>query len=216
MLQTEDLGYQYPGAPPLSFPDISCPAGEHRLILGASGCGKTTLLHLLAGLLRTQRGRIRIGGTALQGLNGTQLDRFRGQHIGVIFQKAHFVAALSLQDNLRLARYLAGLKPAAQRIAELLERLRLSHRAAGFPHQLSEGEKQRAAIARAVLNAPSLLLADEPTASLDDGNATEVAQLLAEMTQPTGGASPSALVIVTHDQRLKDHFADHLHLQPAS
>ena len=110
MLQTHTLEYAYPGSQKISFPEIACEKGEHLLIIGNSGTGKTTLLHLLAGLLSPRKGQIIIAGQDISKMKGQELDRFRGQHIGIIFQKSHFVSALNVSDNLQLASYLAGLK----------------------------------------------------------------------------------------------------------
>lgn len=200
MLQTESLHFQYPQGPVFHFPDLVAQPAAPLLILGRSGKGKTTLLHLLAGLLAASAGRIRIGDTALEALSTKARDRFRGRHIGLVFQRAHMVAALSVQDNLKLAQHLAGLPPDEARIAELLTRLGIGDKARQRPHRLSVGELQRVTIARAVLNRPRLLLADEPTSALDDYHAQEVMVLLQEEAKRAG----AALVIVTHDQRIKD------------
>jgi ABC-type lipoprotein export system ATPase subunit len=186
----------------MRFPDISCNKGEHALIIGQSGKGKTTLLHLLGGLLSPQQGHIHLAGQDLSQLNGRELDYFRGQNIGIIFQRSHFVAALSVGDNLQLARYLAGLQPDRERVQSLLDRLNLSDKYNKKPRELSQGEQQRVAIARALVNQPALVLADEPTSSLDDANTQAVIDLL----ETEASRVEATLLIVTHDQRLKDQF----------
>ncbi|RMG80413.1 MAG: ATP-binding cassette domain-containing protein, partial [Bacteroidetes bacterium] len=207
-LQTKDLQYRYASGPELRFPDIACQTGEHWLILGQSGCGKTTLLHLLGGLLTPQKGHIFIEKTDLTTLGAGKLDHFRGQHIGFVFQKPHFVHALTVGENLRLAQQLAGNKPDQNRIGELLRRLRLDHKTHAKPAALSQGEQQRAAIARALVNRPTLILADEPTSALDDLNTEQVIRLLEEQANEV----QATLLVVTHDGRLKSQFDRQIHL----
>ncbi|TXB61790.1 ABC transporter ATP-binding protein [Phaeodactylibacter luteus] len=199
MLKTTNLSYAYAPGQGLSFPDIHCQKGEHCLILGQSGSGKTTLLHLLGGLRAPQAGEVMINGTALSSLSSAALDRFRGQQIGIIFQTAHFVQSLTVSDNLALAQHLAGVRPDRARIRNLLERLGLGHKGSARPQQLSVGEKQRASIARAIINQPAIILADEPTSALDDRNCGQVLELLEEQAR----AVDATLLIVTHDARLK-------------
>jgi putative ABC transport system ATP-binding protein len=166
--------------------------------------GKTTLLHLLGGLLRPQQGQIAINGVDLAKLDTRSMDRFRGQHIGIVFQQAHFVQALTVARNLQMAQYLAGTPQDTGRIEDILDRLGLASKRDKATHRLSLGEQQRVSIARAVLNRPKLLLVDEPTSALDDHHAAEVIRLLTD----TAREAAAALVIVTHDQRLKSHFSD--------
>lgn len=186
----------------MSFPEIACGAGEHWLILGSSGSGKTTLLQLLAGLRKPHSGEIRIGDTAINALSTPDLDRFRGQHIGIVFQQSHFVHALNVGDNLLLAQQLAGRTPDRDRAEKLLQRLGLAHKINAKTHRLSQGEQQRVAIARALVNGPTLILADEPTSALDDKNTTEVTALLEE----EANIANATLIVVTHDGRLKSKF----------
>jgi ABC-type lipoprotein export system ATPase subunit len=202
MLKTTKLQFSYDGKTKLSFPDINCLSGEHWLLLGQSGSGKTTLLHLLGGLLSPQGGTIEVANTKMSALSSAQLDKFRGRNIGIIFQAAHFVRALTVEENLVLAQQLAGLPPDRPRIAELLKRLNLGHKLRAKPRRLSVGEQQRAAIARAIVNKPDIILADEPTSALDDHNCEQVAQLLEEQAAAVG----ATLLVVTHDSRLKARF----------
>ena len=202
MLQTRNLQYSYDGKIMLSFPDIHCGQGEQWLLLGDSGSGKTTLLHLLGGLLTPSSGTVTVKDTDMGKLSQAGRDRFRGRHVGFVFQVPHFVRALSATENLLLAQQLAGVKPDKQRAAELLQRLHLSHRAAARPGQLSQGEQQRLSIARALINRPAIILADEPTSALDDRNCREVLQLLEQQA----GQEGATLLIVTHDNRLKSAF----------
>ena len=202
MLQTNQLHFSYTGAQTLSFPDFTCQKGEQWLLLGQSGSGKTTLLHLLGGLLSPTKGSVKIGDTDLKSLSTAALDKFRGKNVGIIFQKAHFVSALTVQENLILAQQLAGLAIDKQRITDLLNRLNVGHKLHAKTNELSQGEQQRVAIARAIVNQPAVILADEPTSALDDENCEEVIQLLEEQAAAVG----ATLLVVTHDGRLKERF----------
>ncbi len=202
MLSTSQLKFQYAGGPSFEFPDVHCSDGEHLLILGESGKGKTTLLHLLAGMLRASSGKVDINGTVISSLSDASLDRFRGQNIGIIFQTAHFVNSMNVIDNLMLAPYLSHKKSSVDVARGVLERLNLGSKARSMPSELSVGEQQRVAIARAIFNQPTIILADEPTSALDDKNAIEVMNLLEEQAEKSG----ASLIIVTHDKRLKDRF----------
>ncbi len=211
MLETRDLTFSYPTSSPMYFPDIQCKQGEHWLLLGQSGSGKTTLLHLLGGLLRPSSGTIKIRDTAMEQLSGAALDHFRGRNIGIVFQTAHFVRALNVAENLALAQRLAGRPVDLNRIQELLSRLGLEHKSKSLPANLSVGERQRASIARAIINQPGILLADEPTSALDDHNCQGVLQLLKEQAE----AVQAVLLIVTHDNRLKETFDKQVQLNQA-
>ncbi len=199
MLAVHDLTYTYDGRSPIQFTNFTVDKGEHCLLLGQSGSGKTTLLHLLGGLLRPTGGNIELNGTNLESLSEAQLDIFRGQHIGFIFQKNHLVTALTVQQNLLLAQYLAGHQSTEARAQEVLNRLGLS----GYEHskvtRLSHGQAQRVAIARALMNNPQFILADEPTSALDDKHCDSVADLLLEVAQE----NQATLLVATHDARLK-------------
>jgi putative ABC transport system ATP-binding protein len=194
----------------LDLPAWQVGRGAHSLVIGPSGCGKSTLLHLLAGLIRPSRGRIAIDGQDLTALGGAALDAFRGKRIGIVLQSMHLIGALNVRDNLRLARSLARQPPAPERIEGLLEELGLARLARTRPRQLSQGERQRLAIARAVVNRPALILADEPTSALDDANCAAVLDLLRRQAEGSG----ATLVVATHDQRLAPHFAHRLELAP--
>lgn len=208
MLQTTDLQFSYGNNALLRFPDIQLHQGEHWLLLGESGSGKTTLLHLLGGLLSPQQGKIYIGDTDIAQLSASRLDRFRGQHIGIVFQKSHFIRSLTIAENLLLSQKLARTSLDRARVTALLERLQLGHKLHSKPSQLSIGEQQRAAIARALINQPNLILADEPTSALDDHNSMAVATLLEEEAKAAG----ATLLVVTHDKRLKDRFPQQIQL----
>lgn len=202
MIRTSTLTYRYTGGNDISFPDIEIEQGAHYLILGTSGSGKTTLLHLLSGLLLPKKGSVQIHDTEISKMSGSKLDTFRGKHIGVVFQVPHFIAALTVSENLQLAQKLPGNAVDKKRIEAVLTQLNLSHKINALPNNLSQGEKQRVSIARAIINKPAVIFADEPTAALDDANTKEVTRLLKE----TAAESNATLVIVTHDNRLKTEF----------
>jgi len=201
MIHLAQLTFRYtPASDTLRFPDWEVAQGEHALILGASGSGKTTLLHLLAGLLKPESGSLQVGRQDLARIEGSALDKYRGQNIGLVFQKPHLINALSLKQNLLLAQYMAGLPQDKKSIGEVIGSLDLSHREDALVHTLSQGEAQRASIARAILNKPLVILADEPTSSLDDQNCERVLGML----QQQANRHQATLVIATHDQRVKD------------
>lgn len=204
MISTHDLKYRYVGNTEIVFPDLSCQANDILLILGTSGVGKTTLLHLLGGILSIQQGKVAIDGVELNKMNGAAADIFRGQNIGIIFQQNHFVDALNVIENITLAQSLAGRKVNKADAQELLNRLNIGQKANQDIRNLSQGEKQRVAIARALVNRPKVILADEPTSALDDDNCDEVIHLLREQAKNSG----SALIIVTHDNRLKNSISN--------
>ena len=199
MLQTSNLKFSYDRNNQLSFPDIACQRGETWLLLGDSGSGKTTLLHLLAGMRQPTSGSISINDTELGKLSSSQLDRFRGNHVGVIFQRPHFIQSLTVGENIGLAQKLAGHKFDKKPIKELLQKLNIGDKFNKKTNELSQGEQQRVSIARAIINHPTLILADEPTSALDDSNTSKVYQILEEQAQ----AVNASLLIVSHDSRLK-------------
>ncbi len=212
MLATRNLEYRYDAQNHLRFPDIVCDDGEHWLLIGQSGAGKTTLLHLLGGLRSPTRGMVTVAGATLGKLSTAQLDTFRGRHIGIIFQQSHFVRSLSVEQNLLLAQKLAGLTPDRERVAELLDHLNIARKAGTLTGRLSVGERQRAAIARALINRPTVILADEPTSALDDHHCTEVINLIEREATAVG----ATLLVVTHDNRLKERFDRQIQLAPVA
>lgn len=208
MISTTNLHFAYNNTTRFDFPDMAVAAGESLLVTGGSGKGKTTLLHLLGGLLRPQQGAVTVEGTNIASLSEKKLDQFRGSNIGLVLQQSYFVASLTVIENVVLASWLATGKQAADKAKELLTQLDLQDHLNKMPSQLSIGQQQRVSIARALINEPKLLLADEPTSSLDDDNAHKVAGMLSDLA----GRHGAALIIVTHDQRLKDRFPNQITL----
>ncbi|AWH83834.1 ABC transporter ATP-binding protein [Flavobacterium album] len=208
MISTKNIRFSYGKGTDFNFPDITASGGTSLLITGGSGKGKTTLLHLLGGLLRPQQGEVIIENTNIAELSEKKLDYFRGKNIGLVLQQAYFVASLNVLENVVLASWLASGKQAMQKAKDLLAQLGLTEHLHKLPSQLSIGQQQRVSIARALINEPKLLLADEPTSSLDDENAFKVADMLDLLAKQYG----TALVIVTHDQRLKDRFPNQISL----
>lgn len=208
MVKVQDLTFFYDKGTGFTFPQFSTSGGGSVLITGGSGKGKTTLLHLLGGLLRPKSGSIIINETDIAKLSEKKLDQFRGKNIGLVLQQSHFVASLSVLENVELASWLATGRHEKEKAKGLLNELGLAEHLHKLPSQLSIGQQQRVSIARAIINSPQLLLADEPTSSLDDENAETVATMLQNLAQQYN----SALVIVTHDQRLKERFPNQINL----
>lgn len=204
VLKTSSLSYQYPKGPKLSFQDLLLADQQHTLVLGDSGSGKSTLLNLIAGFSSPMTGQVIINGQDLYQLSGSDLDKFRAQNLGFIFQEAHLLKNLSVTENIKLAQSLAGLAVDEQAIKSLLEKLQLGGFGNRRPNELSRGQVQRVAIARALINKPLLLIADEPTAALDDKNTFLVVELIKGLAKEQG----STLLISTHDKRLKDEFTN--------
>ncbi len=210
MLSLSGVTRRYGARVALSLDRFEAAAGEHWLVLGPSGSGKTTFLNLAAGLLRPDAGEVRVDGRALATLEGAALDRWRGRTVGLVPQKLHLVSSLTVLQNLLLAPFLAGIPLHKGRAESLLGHLGLEDHSRKKPHQLSHGQAQRAAIARAVMNRPKLLLADEPTANLDDANCLQALDLLQGQARECG----ATLVVATHDQRARARFGRRLELGP--
>jgi putative ABC transport system ATP-binding protein len=200
MIEIKGVAYTYKGRPTLTFPDIEIGKGSQYLLLGESGSGKTTLLHLMSGLLKSQQGSIKIAGTEITALSEASLDYFRGKNIGFVFQRNHLISALSVSDNLRLARYLSKKGSPQQHIDSILTELGLAPFAKSNSLHLSQGQQQRVAIARALVHEPEIIFADEPTSSLDDSHCEKVINLLRNLATEKG----CTLVVATHDHRLKN------------
>jgi len=200
MIETKSLEFSYDNSFVFKFPDIKLKSNENLLVLGNSGIGKSTLLHNLAGILRPKSGSIKIFDQDISKLSELELDKFRGQNIGIIFQRSHFVNSLSVGENLELAQFLGRNKKGNIKVT--LDNLKILDKINKKPKELSQGERQRASIALAIINSPKLILADEPTSSLDDTNCSNVIKILKEQALK----HQAQLIVITHDSRLKKHF----------
>ncbi len=207
MLQVEKLKHRY-GDTEISYPDWFVDSDDNGMILGNSGSGKTTLLHLMGGLMKPNSGKLLIDGKNLSSMSQSNLDRFRGEFIGIVFQKPHLVRSLTVKENLLLAQTLGKRSVDHKRVNQVLDDLGIGNLKNRKVHQLSQGQAQRVSIGRAVVNNPKLLLADEPTASLDDGNCDKVIKMLKSQAEN----NHATLIIATHDQRVKKEFTNQLSL----
>ncbi len=198
MIQTSNLSFCYPASSPITFPDIEVAQGDVVLLSGPSGCGKSTWLALVAGLVKPTSGSLTVAGQDVAGLNNVAADAWRAATIGFLPQKLHLSAALTVAQNLAMAQWAAGQQEDRLRIAATLRALDVEDLAKRKPSQLSGGQAQRVALARAVLLQPKVILADEPTASLDDEAAAVAIGLLVQTAKQRG----ATLVIATHDGRV--------------
>jgi putative ABC transport system ATP-binding protein len=189
--------------PILDVPEFHVAAGEQMVLVGPSGCGKTTLLHVIAGISRPDQGKVRINEMDIGLMSEAECDRFRAQHIGYVFQTFNLRRGFTALENVLLAMRFTGQRTDRRRAKELLERVGLGSRMTHKPPMLSVGEQQRVAIARALANKPKLLLADEPTASVDSGHQQQVLDLLRETCQNES----VALVLVTHSPEVAGQFS---------
>lgn len=207
------------GAAPMSegwtidIPSLEVARGEQVLLTGGSGSGKSTLLHLIAGLIEPSQGEVVVAGQRVHGLHGGRRDRFRGEHIGMIFQTFNLLHGFSVVENV-MAALMFGSKPPAQhkRLAlDLLEQLGIK-RVDAMPEQLSVGQQQRVAVARAIACEPALVLADEPTASLDFENSAASMDLIQSVCR----SHNAALLCASHDRAMEPRFARKISLSGAA
>jgi putative ABC transport system ATP-binding protein len=183
-------------------------AGEFVALLGSSGSGKSTLLNLMAGLDRPTGGAIFANGRNLSEFSSLELARYRSRTVGMVFQSFNLLPRMTLEENVELPLRLAEVDRAERgaRVQEALERVRLEKRLTHRPSELSGGEQQRAALARALVNRPTLLFADEPTGNLDSATGESIMLLLKEIQQKLG----MTIVMVTHERPLAERFADRI------
>jgi putative ABC transport system ATP-binding protein len=183
-------------------------AGEFVALLGSSGSGKSTLLNLMAGLDRPTGGAIFANGRNLSGLSSLELARYRSRTVGMVFQSFNLLPRMTLEENVELPLRLAEVDRGERgaRVQEALERVRLEKRLTHRPSELSGGEQQRAALARALVNRPTILFADEPTGNLDSATGESIMLLLKEIQQKLG----MTIVMVTHERPLAERFADRI------
>jgi putative ABC transport system ATP-binding protein len=204
MLKTVDVSFSYNKESKFSFPNIELDENDSLLILGESGIGKTTLLHLLAGILSPNNGSIFINDKDISNISSKKLDVFRGENIGLIFQNTIAIASLSVYENLEARLYFSGIQNQKEEIESILTQLDLLHVKNQKPNTLSTGQLQRLGIALGVIHRPNIILADEPTSSLDDKNC----ELVIELLKSQAKKSNANLIIITHDQRIKSSFTN--------
>lgn len=180
-------------------------SGEHLLIQGASGQGKTTLLHLIAGLFVPNSGQVNLGNYALHQMSDAQRSEFRRQYVGLVFQKLNLIEHLTAVENVQLS--LKGFAEAEKLSLKALEAVGLSDKAYNWTSVLSLGEQQRVAVARVLARQPELILADEPTSSLDEKNSSRVIELLLQ------AAKNQSCIVVSHDHRLEKYFSKIIHFE---
>lgn len=208
MLKASELTYQYSNSALLSFPSFELNRGKHLCISGPSGSGKSTLLSLLTGLAQPRSGSIQYDDLKFETLSQAQKDAYRGQYIGLVFQENYLINSVSLFENLTYACHFGKINFDSAYAQRLLSMLNLPGKEKKKPNELSLGERQRAAIARALIKKPSYFFADEPTSSLDDENCKSVLEILLNSAQEID----SSLVVITHDHRVKSAFKNHLEL----
>ncbi|ETZ20754.1 ABC transporter ATP-binding protein [Pedobacter sp. V48] len=204
MIALNAVAHNYENGHRIGFEDWQVEDGSQWLLLGASGSGKTTLLHILTGILKPLQGSVVINGTSIYDLSSKHLDQFRGRNVGIIFQRPHLIKSLTIKENLVMAQSFANLPTDLNRVQEVLASLGIADKKDDYPSELSQGQLQRVSIARAVINRPTLLIADEPTSSLDDKNAAAVLELLIDQS----GINQATLIVATHDKRVKDAFTN--------
>ena len=177
---------------------FSVEKGEFLAIIGPSGSGKSTLLHILGGVDRPTSGKVYMNGEDIYAQNEEQLAIFRRRHVGLIYQFYNLIPVLDVVENMTLPVLMDGRKVNEERLAELLEILSLKDRQKNLPNQLSGGQQQRVSIGRALMNAPSVVLADEPTGNLDSRNSQEIVELLKLSNKKYG----QTLIVITHDEQI--------------
>ena len=203
VLSLSDIQFSWPQQPPLfHIPELTLNAGETLFISGPSGCGKSTLLNMITGLLPPGGGEVRICGQSLYELTTAGRDRFRAARMGVIAQTLNLLPYLTVQENLNLMQTFAGQRVDKPWQQALLRELNLLQQYQQTVSTLSLGQQQRAAIARALVHKPALIIADEPTSALDDDNKDAFMQLLLRETRNCN----AALLMVSHDRRLSGQF----------
>ncbi len=207
MLKLEEIkkSFRQPdgqAVPILDLPRFEVAAGEQVVLIGDSGCGKSTLLHVIAGIIRPDSGRIWLKGVEVSKYSESRRDKVRANHIGYVFQTFNLLPAFSALENIQLGMSFCRKQVEPDRARRLLERVGLAHRQHNKPRAMSVGEQQRVAVARALANKPSLILADEPTANVDPRNQRQVVDLI----RSTCREEKIALLLVTHSMDVASQF----------
>lgn len=202
VIEAENLAFAYATHSVLEIPRLKVNARSHTLICGESGCGKSTLMNLVSGVLSGYAGSLRVLGQDLSVMSSAKRDRFRAQHIAVIFQQFNLISYLTVTENILLALSVAGQKADNARVAAILDHLQIAQVARQRASELSHGQQQRAAAARALALNAEIILADEPTSALDDTNA----KLFLELLFREAEANSRTIVVVSHDLRYRKRF----------
>lgn len=210
MIDVHALHKAYGSKPVLQLKRWQVPTASNCCITGPSGSGKSTLLEILCALRPATSGSVRVAGAEVSSLVGRAADQWRGRTVGVVTQTPHLLDILSVEENVSLAARMAAVDVAPQRARMLLDRLGLGRFAARSSQDLSQGERQRVVLARALLCKPSLVVADEPTSNLDDSACEALCNLMMECCAEVG----ATLVVASHDQRIISRFAHNLQLSP--
>ncbi|MEF7614175.1 ATP-binding cassette domain-containing protein [Aquincola sp. MAHUQ-54] len=208
MIEVQGLRKSYGGREVLRLDRWQLPSAASCCVTGPSGSGKSTLLEILCALRPADAGTVHVGGTAVHGLARRASDRWRGRTVGVVTQSPHLLDILSVEENVALAAHMAAASVDRRRVGTLLERLGIAHLARRRTRGLSQGERQRVVLARALLCGPSVVVADEPTSHLDDEACEALCTLLAGCCAEAG----ATLVVATHDRRILPRFQHRLQL----
>lgn len=211
VLKIENVSIGYEGKPVVVLDNFLLPERGQCLVTGSSGGGKTTLLYAIAGLMPVLEGKIIIDRIDITKLREMEMDYFRGVNLGIIFQTLQLMPSLTVMENLLLASYAVNMPPNMKYMEHILNKLGIYDKKSCLPENLSRGQAQRVAIARAVLHCPKLLIADEPTSSLDDRNCETVISIIKEVAEETS----ASLIIATHDSRIKAHFSNVINFEKA-
>lgn len=207
MLSLHNISFQYPNREPIAYPNFKTDNTEPLLIIGLSGCGKSTLLQLIAGFSKPNKGSISLLNTNLNELKPRKIQAFRQQQLGIIHQENLFINSLSIQENI-LLQCKSVTKETKLRLNEIAKRLQIVDQLQQKPQELSHGQLQRAQIVRALIHQPKVILADEPTSSLDDTNTKSFLALIKSEVIDKG----IFFILVTHDQRVRNNFNQVLEL----
>ena len=209
MLELNNLSHSFDDRVLFDVKKLTLKTGEHLLLTGPSGSGKTTLFKIICGLIAPNEGTVSLFGKNLKTLKTAQVDRLRGANIGIIFQKLHLIPTLTVMENSLLSMNLGNAKQDRLKVLRKLEDLGIREKKDSFPKNLSHGEAQRAAIVRAVINDPKIIVADEPTSNLDDSSCEQVIKMLFDQAKKNG----ASLIVATHDDRVKKLFKNVLNLR---
>ena len=207
-LSVRNLSKHYGATRAVDDVSLDIPRGKFVTLLGPSGSGKTTLINIVTGLITPTSGEVTVAGHKISALSGSARDAVRREVIGLVFQTLRLVSALTVRENLLLAQHIVHGQGDGREVEDLVAKVGLSHRIDARPRELSHGESQRAAIARALCTRPPLVVADEPTSALDDANAQRMVDLFLSVAESTD----ATLLIATHDNRIRGRFARTLDL----